>query len=439
MTHWMKYRKLLMPGLCKQYFAVLVVMLLLGSCRKNLTVDQENNTVEEGYYNSAPRIQQAVIGGYTDLRRALFANYAWMMYGEARAGDLKVAVNYQQQVANQQLTAANENLVQLSDWGYFYDVIKDANDVLDIVDNAEEDILSMYQKNTYRGEALALKSMAYFYLARIWGEVPSAEENNFGAHLTAQQAVTQAMGYAAEAQKLLPWRLLNDDGIESAALTAVRFSKTAVTSLIAQQALWLGNGQSAYDILTNTFTGSAADSLSVFGLAIGEDRRTEIPEAPLSKNVLSMPIATFNAIYPVGDTRRSSMFNVSGNSATLIVSDASKVDLLRVKEIDLLLAEAAWRSDRLEEAKERLINASGGATEDYSTLTEETFGNALLQERQRQLVGTGQRMFDLIRFDEVSTYIPVFTEADVANGAAYWPLSAASIKGNGWSQNNYWK
>ncbi|WP_165813854.1 RagB/SusD family nutrient uptake outer membrane protein [Terrimonas sp.] len=439
MTHWMKYRKLLMPGLCKQYFAVLVVMLLLGSCRKSLTVDQENNTVEEGYYNSAPRIQQAVIGGYTDLRRALFANYAWMMYGEARAGDLKVAVNYQQQVANQQLTAANENLVQLSDWGYFYDVIKDANDVLDIVDNAEEDILSTYQKNTYRGEALALKSMAYFYVARIWGEVPSAEENNFGAHLTAQQAVTQAMGYATEAQKLLPWRLLNDDGIESAALTAVRFSKTAVTSLIAQQALWLGNGQSAYDILTNTFTGSAADSLSGFGLAIGEDRRTEIPEAPLSKNVLSMPIATFNTIYPVGDTRRSSMFNVSGNSATLIVSDVSKVDLLRVNEIDLLLAEAAWRSDRLEEAKERLINASGGATEDYSTLTEETFGNALLQERQRQLVATGQRMFDLIRFDEVSTYIPVFTEADVANGAAYWPLSATSIKGNGWSQNNYWK
>ncbi|OJY80926.1 MAG: hypothetical protein BGP14_01675 [Sphingobacteriales bacterium 44-15] len=458
MTHW----KLFITGLCKQYFVafvrerrngkrqiltsqvsrftagVILAMALLCSCRKSLTVEQENSAVEEGYYQSAPRIQQSVIGGYVDFRRALLANYAWMMYGEARAGDLKVAVAYQQQVSSQKLTAPDENLVQLSDWGYFYDVIKDANDALDIIDNAAEGVLSSYQHNVYRGEALALKSMAYFYLARIWGPVSSAEKNNFGAHLTRDEVVKQAIVYATEAQKLVPWMLLNDDGIESAALTAVRFNKTAVTSLLAQEALWLGNGQNAYDILTNTFTSNIADSLSGFGLAIGADRRMEIPQAPLSPNILSMPLATFNAIYPAGDARRASMFNISGNSATLIVRDASKVDLLPVREIDLLFAEAAWRSERLEEAKEWLILAAGGATEDYSTLTEETFGNALLLERQRQLVGTGQRMFDLIRFDKVPSYIPVFTEADVTKGAAYWPLSANSIRGNGWSQNAYW-
>src|SRR5690606_5755479 len=92
MTHWMKHWK----------FISLLAIVLLCSCRKSLTVEQENSTVEEGYYQSAPRIQQAVIGGYVDLRRALLANYAWMMYGEARAGDLKVAVAFQQQVASQQ-------------------------------------------------------------------------------------------------------------------------------------------------------------------------------------------------------------------------------------------------------------------------------------------------------------------------------------------------
>jgi hypothetical protein len=420
-------------------FILIIAIVLLGACRKSLTVEQENSTVEQGYYESAQRIQQAVIGGYVDLRRALLVNYAWMMYGEARTGDLKVAVAYQQQVAGQMLTTTNENVVQLSDWGYFYDVIKDANDVLDIVDNAAEGVLSSYQHDVYRGEALALKSMAYFYLARIWGSVPSAEKNNFGAHLTKEEVVNQAIVYATEAQKSVPWMLLNDDGIESAALTAVRFNKTAVTQLLVQEALWLGNGQNAYDILTGTFTSNIADSLSGFGLAIGADRRIEIPKAPLNGNILSMPLATFNAVYPDGDARRASMFNISGNSATLIVNDASKVDLLPVREIDLLFAEAAWRSDRLEEAKEWLISAANGATEDYSTLTEDTFGDALLLERQRMLVGTGQRMFDLIRFGEVPSYIPVFTEADVTKGAAYWPLSANSIKGNGWSQNEFWK
>ena len=457
MTHWMKYWKLfvcerrndrgqILPSPVSRLTShvsllmsgVLLAIVLLCSCRKSLTVEQENSTVEEGYYQSSQRIQQAVIGGYVDLRRALLANYAWMMYGEARTGELKVAVDYQQQVASQKLTAANKNLVQLSDWGYFYDVIKDANDVLDIADNAAEGVLSSYQLNVYRGEALALKSMAYFYLARIWGSVPSAEKNNFGAHLTKEEVVNQAIVYATDAQKLVPWMLLNDDGIESAALTAVRFNKTAVTSLLAQEALWIGNGQSAYDILTNTFTTNTADSLSGFGLAIGADRRTEIPQAPLSAGILSMPLTTFNAVYPDGDARRAGMFNISGNTATLIVRDASKVELLPVREIDLLFAEAAWRSDRLEEAKAWLISAANGSTEDYSTLTEDTFGDALLLERQRLLVGTGQRFFDLIRFDKVSAYIPVFTQDDVAKGAAYWPLSANSRKGNGWSQNAYW-
>src|SRR5690606_33982922 len=131
-----------------------------------------------------------------------------------------------------------------------------------------------------------------------------------------EEGMNQAMIWATEAQNLLPWILLKDGDLESAALTAVRFNKTAVTSLLAQEALWLGNGQSAYDVLTSTFTSNPTDSLSGFGLAIGEDRRTEIPQAPLSASVLSMPLETFNAIYPDGDARRTHMFNISGNTAT---------------------------------------------------------------------------------------------------------------------------
>ncbi len=421
-----------------RFICLVAVVVLLGACRKSLTVDQENHTVEEGYYNDAPRIQQAVIGGYVDLRRALFANYAWMMYGEARVGDVNVTVPYQTKVSQQELTAADRDIIQLSDWSFFYDVIKDANDLLEIIDKADGEILNAYQRNTFRGEALALKSIAYFYLTRIWGKVPSAEEGNFGKLLTTQELLTQTIAWTTEAQRLLPWRLLNDDGIESLALTLVRFNKTAATQLLAQQQLWLGNGQNAYDILTNTFTSSTTDSLAGFGLAIGADRRMEIPQAPLSASAIRIPLEVFNAIYPDGDARRSRMFTISGGNATLIVGDASRLEILPVREIKLLFAESAWRAQHLAEAKEHLIDAANGATEDYSTLTEDTFAEALLKERQRLMVGTGQRMFDLIRFNEVETYIPSFTEADVEKGAAYWPLSERSIKGNGLTQNAYW-
>lgn len=212
----------------------IVVLTVFSSCKDSLTIDDlENRTVSNGYYDSPQRIEQAVIGGYVDLRRALLANRAWIMYGEARTGDLNVAVDYQKEVLSQHLMADNRYLEQLSDWGYFYDVIRDANDILDIINQADASTLNAYQRNLFKGEALALKSVTYFYLARIWGEIPSAEKNNTGASLSNQEAVTLAATLASEAKALLPWMLINDDGIESVALTGIRFNRTAITSLLA--------------------------------------------------------------------------------------------------------------------------------------------------------------------------------------------------------------
>jgi len=413
-----------------------IVALCFSSCSEFLTLAPENRTEEDGYYSSDQRVDQAVVGGYVDLRRALLANYSFLMYGEARAGDLVVNVDHQSFVTSQKLKTNQFGLMQVTDWGYFYDVIKSANDVLNIVANSDADVLSDYKRKLYKGEALALKSMAYFYLTRIWGDVPSAEATDFGQKLTGAAAIERAASYAREARELLPWTLLSDDGIESASLTAVRFSKTSATLLLAQEELWRGKGPEAFTALQQLFADGA--SRTGFNLSMGKDRRTTITTTPLNGTMVSMPIAKLNSIYPAADTRRTSLFTVSATQATLIVRDASSLELLKLSELNLLLAESAWRSGNLDEARKYLITASTGATENYTTLTKDTFGDALLLERQRLLVGTGQRFFDLVRFGKVSTFVPALSEAAVQSGAAYWPLSAHSISGNSISQNSYW-
>ncbi|GGC23874.1 hypothetical protein GCM10011386_14810 [Parapedobacter defluvii] len=419
-------------------------LLLLGtlaSCSDYLTLDElDNRTVAEGYYTSTQRVEQAVIGGYVDLRRALLTNHAWLMYGEARAGELQVEVAYYPMVANQQLTVADRQLARLADWEYFYDVVYDANEVLRLIDEVNSDVLSTYHYNLFKGEALALKSMAYFYIARIWGIVPSAEKSDFGQPMDETSAVERAAGFAREAYGLLPWMLLNDDQIESAAVTAVRFNKTAAAILLTQENLWLDNDVEAYEVMAGLAIEERADSLSDFGLAMGKDERENITEDPLGSSMVSISAANLAAIYPAGDARQGTLFRLSADEkkATFIVRDQERLDLLTKNECYLLLAEAAWKTGKLEEARIRLMEAADGATEDYSELGEGEFADALLRERQRILIGSGQRFFDLKRFNKVSAYLPVFSEADIQNGAAYWPLAQRSLNGNGLTQHSYW-
>ena len=415
-----------------------MLAIVVTSCKDFLTVDPENRTVTDGYYTSNQRVEQAVIGSYVDLRRALLANQAWLMYGEGRTGELTVNTTYAKYVSDQKLKADNNQIEQLSDWGYFYDAIRSANETLEIVEAAGSDVLNTYQRNTYKGEALAVKSMSYFYLARIWGDILSAEKNDKGQKLSNDAAVTKAAAFAKEAIALLPWRFLNDDGIESNAITLVRLNKTAAYMLLAQQELWLGKGTEARATLMNLYSDEATDKLSDFSISMGEDRITPISKTPLSSSLVSMKLPVLDSIYPTLDTRRGSLFSFTASGATLIVRDQSVLPLLKLAEIDLLLAEASWKAGNLEEAIEHLILSSKGATEDYSTLTESDFKEALLLERQRQLVGTGQRFFDLIRFGEVHKYVPSLSESDIASGAAYWPLSPESLSGNKLSQNSFW-
>ncbi|NGM64115.1 RagB/SusD family nutrient uptake outer membrane protein [Sphingobacterium sp. SGR-19] len=417
-----------------------VVVMTCTACEDYLTVAEvENRTVSTGYYDSPQKVEQAVIGVYVDLRRALLQNYAWLMYGEGRTGDLTLDVEYMGHIAEQHLADNDRQVRQLTDWGYFYDAINDANHILDKLEKTETPALSSYQYELYKGEALALKSMAYFYLTRIWDKVPSAETSDRGTLLTQVEVLTRASQWAKEAKELLPWQLVNDDGIVSTALTEVRFNKTAVSLLLAHQQLWLGKGQEAYKDLTQVFEGQSPDSLSHFGLSLGKDMGLNVPSDPYTDHNIHMSEEKFGSVYPGGDTRRS-MFNVSADGATasLIIEKRDMLMIYAKQEIQLLFAEAAWRSEQLEKAKEHLMAAATGATEDYTLLTSDTFGAALLLERQRMLMGSGQRFFDLIRFNKIRQFVPFYTEGDLAAGAAYWPLSAQSITSNGLEQNGYW-
>lgn len=425
-----------------------ILCLLIGvnsiifiGCEKYLTIDDvENRALVVDYYDSPQKIEQAVIGMYVDLRRALLNNNAWLMYGDIRAGDLTINMPYAETIAAQRLLDGHPAIMALSDWRYFYDAIHDANETLSIIEKSKDGTLSTYQYRLFKGEVLAAKSLAYFYLLRIWGQVPSAEAADFGQLLSAEELLSRTTQWTAEAQTLLPWLLLNDDGIISASLTEVRFNKTAASLLLAHEQLWMKQGDEAYSSLKSTFENINPDSLSHFGLSLGSDGSLAIPSDPFTGNPQSISMDKFNALYPASDSRRSRFtVGTNGTTATLVIEHPSMLMIYDRREVDLLLAESAWRSGKLEEAKSSLIKAATGATENYTSLTIQTFAEALLKERQRVLIGSGQRFFDLTRFDALSRFIPLYDATALDQGAAYWPLSSESLRISGMQQYSYWR
>ncbi len=424
------------------------ILLTSVSCDDFLTIENpEDKTIIEGYYNSAQRIEQAVIGMYVDFRRALLDNNAWLMYGEARAGDLIVNTDYNKHVASQELNTKTIELNQLKDWGYFYDVINDANEVLDIVANVEEGVITEYETNLFKGEALALKSYAYFYLVRIWGSVLSAEDVDFGKPLDATAMTQKAIGFAEEAYELLPWILLNSDGIESASLTQTRMSKTAVSMMLTQEYLWINESQKAYNALAKIDLTSNEVTPSEFGFSLGADARTEITEEPLSNDVVSIDTIRMQQIYPEGDSRRELFYVTSDSKTASLIGDVNSVsNLLNDELFGLLQVETNWRVGNTDKAISLLVNITSLeiddvivslVIEDYSTLKEDEIEAAILKERQRMLIGCGYRFFDLIRFNKVPDNT-ILSAQDVANGAAFWPLSEQSLMDNSLTQNSYW-
>ena len=427
----------------KQLFAYSLMMslpFLNSSCKDYLTIDDiENKTIELGYYNSPQKIEQAVLGPYIDLRRGLVKNHAWLMYGDVRAGDMVLDLEFAKEVADQKLNSKARPVTQLTDWTYFYDAINNANKTLEIIESTKTTVLSSYQYKLYKGEMLAVKSLAYFYICRIWGDMPSAESSDLGTKLSKEQQLIRLEQWTKEAKTLLPWQLLNDDGIISPTLTAVRFNKTAASLLLADIQLTAGKRKESLTDLANILEPSAKDSLASFGLSLGKDTDASILKDPYTGMNIGLTLEKFNAIYPQADKRRSK-FNMrsDGKGADLIIDETKSLMIYPVREVKLILAEASWKAGDLEIAKTYLKEASVGATEDYSLLNEQTFGSALLQERRRLLMGLGKRMFDINRFNRLREFQPQFSEADVQGGAAFWPLSARSIETNSLTQLSYW-
>jgi starch-binding outer membrane protein, SusD/RagB family len=157
----------------------------LAGCEKILDTESKRALSDANMWNSLEDARSALFGVYALNRAALSDNNRHVIYGDVRMADFQPTSREDlKAIHNNQLKADYKLINDLSDWRPFYATINAANLYLERIHEVYEKD-PRFTEQTYnldRAQVKALRAFSYFYMSRIWGDVPlilSSHEGSF--------------------------------------------------------------------------------------------------------------------------------------------------------------------------------------------------------------------------------------------------------------------
>ncbi|TSJ43060.1 RagB/SusD family nutrient uptake outer membrane protein [Mucilaginibacter corticis] len=159
--------------------------LVADSCKKALNVTPTSVVNETNTWNTIEDARAAIMGVYGLTRAALADDNGHWIYGDVRMGNFVSPTRQDlKAVVNNNLNAAYPVLNELSNWRRFYAIVNAANIFLERIHEIKDKDLRYTANNMTVDVAQVrfLRAFAYFYMVRIWGDVPfitSSREGTF--------------------------------------------------------------------------------------------------------------------------------------------------------------------------------------------------------------------------------------------------------------------
>lgn len=224
------------------------------SCNKKLDIASYEIAPEAKHWESISDTKGGLLGIYGLLRSAMVGNNAHWIYGEVRMGDF-------QSTGRQDLEAVVENdlkksfplIEDLSNWKRFYAVINAANLFIERAP-AVVKTDSRYTRDNLAidvSQARLIRAFTYFYMVRIWGDVPllTASFDNSGdfpkfKKTNAIEVLQFAQNELMEATEYLPFQYGVDNqqyyGELAKTWKNILFNKSTAYAIMAHIAAWQG-------------------------------------------------------------------------------------------------------------------------------------------------------------------------------------------------------
>ena len=235
------------------FLMALGITAFASSCNKKLDIVASNLGSEKLEWQSISDTRAHLMGIYGLMRAALGDNYGHWIYGEMRYGDFTPYSRADLRVVQEnKLRSAYPLLKDLTDWRRFYAVINAASL---FIERAPE-VMAKDKRYTERdmkfdvAQARTIRALMYFYMVRIWGDVPLLKDSYDNGSFTELARSTEATVLAfAETELLaaaqdLPYRYAFGTqtyyGESYGTWVGVLVNKITAYSLLAHVAAWQG-------------------------------------------------------------------------------------------------------------------------------------------------------------------------------------------------------
>lgn len=411
--------------------SLLVLVVLLGfhtSCNEWIDIEPENELIKQEFWKTGDDVMAVVAASYDALRGCTEKS---LLLGEIRADHLRVggsAYSEYSRIGENDITTTNSKV----GWGEYYNTINLANTVMyyaplvqELDQTLTDDILQGIE-----AEMIFLRSLSYFYLVRLWKDVP----------LVLVPTISDTVDfYLPKTEEHMILKQLVEDLKRASGLAfTTRFSgdpqsykgranKYAIQALLADILLWdekyaeciiycdsiINSG--FFGLETNTdwfelyYPGNSR-SESIF--EIQYDDNLEGQENPIYITLLNnlSPVISRLAYDDENDIRycngRGGWWKYVGydetGSSSRSRSDSERdanFIYYRYAEVLLMKAEALAETGNFEEANYLLQQvAERAGVFHITTYSLADFRTALLTERGREFAVEGKRWFDVLRF-----------------------------------------
>jgi hypothetical protein len=226
-----------MKKIFKLRFILLLALSLQFSCSDYLELIPPGGLVREEFWKTKEDVEAVLMGAYQSFA-AMDGNL--FIYGEAR-GDM-VEADYSLGSGERNLMESNiypDNW--LCNWASFYKVINYCNDVIKNAPEVQkiDNTFTEFQLKGLMAEAIWLRSLNYFYLVRLFKDVPlvltpsETDATDFYLPVTKGEEILQAM-----LKDMNEYRQFATDGYKTLDEVKGRATKAAFDALLADISLW---------------------------------------------------------------------------------------------------------------------------------------------------------------------------------------------------------